>query len=122
MAISASTITASQTLEEFRLEYNKLQADVSSLKDSPTFASSISFEGATDDDYETTDIITEGKYFLYGQEVNDYHNLNQDMIYTVCVAAVQEIDRQQILDKIEINNLKTQYNDLLARVTALENN
>ena len=54
MAISASTITASQTLEEFRLEYNKLQADVSSLKDSPTFASSISFEGATDDDYETT--------------------------------------------------------------------
>ena len=54
MAISASTITASQTLEEFRLEYNKLQADVSTLKDSPTFASSISFEGATDDDYETT--------------------------------------------------------------------
>ena len=73
-------------------------------------------------DYETTDIITEGKYFLYGQEVDDYHNLNQDMIYTVCVAAVQEIDRQQILDKIEINNLKIQYNDLLARVTALENN
>ena len=44
------------------------------------------------------------------------------MIYTVCVAAVQEIDRQQILDKIEINNLKVQYNDLLARVSALENN
>ena len=54
MAISASTISASQSLEEFRIEYNKLQADVNSLQSNPTFGASISFEGATDDAFETT--------------------------------------------------------------------
>ena len=54
MAISASTISASQSLEEFRIEYNKLQADVNSLQSNPTFGASITFEGATDDAFETT--------------------------------------------------------------------
>ena len=31
MAITASQITSSQTLEEFRLEFNKLQSDVAIL-------------------------------------------------------------------------------------------
>ncbi len=54
MAISASTVTATQTLEEFRQEYNKLQNDVLILKDNPTYGTSIVFEGATADAYETT--------------------------------------------------------------------
>ena len=54
MAISASQITASQTLEEFRLEFNKLQTDVDSLQTSATFGTSITFEGATEDAFETT--------------------------------------------------------------------
>jgi len=54
MAISASQITASQTLEEFRLEFNKLQTDVDSLQTSATFGTSITFEGATEDEFETT--------------------------------------------------------------------
>ena len=54
MAISASTITASQTLEEFRLEFNKLQSDVNSLQTNATFVSTISFEGSTEDDFETS--------------------------------------------------------------------
>ena len=31
MAITASQITSSQTLEEFRLEFNKLQSDITIL-------------------------------------------------------------------------------------------
>ena len=54
MAITASQVTSSQTLEEFRLEYNKLQADVLIIKDNPTFSSSLVFEGDTADAYETT--------------------------------------------------------------------
>jgi len=54
MAIAASTISSTQTLEEFRLEYNKLRSDVSTLESSPTFGASITFEGATADAYETT--------------------------------------------------------------------
>ena len=54
MAITASTISSTQTLEEFRLEFNKLRSDVSTLESSPTFGASITFEGATADAYETT--------------------------------------------------------------------
>ena len=53
MAITASTISSVQTLEEFRLEYNKLRSDVSTLSN-PTFGASLTFEGATADAYETT--------------------------------------------------------------------
>ena len=53
MAIAASTISSTQTLEEFRLEYNKLRSDVSTLSN-PTFGASLTFEGATADAYETT--------------------------------------------------------------------
>lgn len=59
MAISASQITASQTLEEFRLEYNKLQTDVNSLQTNATFVASIAFEGTTADDFETTLTVTD---------------------------------------------------------------
>ena len=54
MAITASQLTSTQTLEEFRLEFNKLQSDVTILKDNPTFASNLVFEGSTADAYETT--------------------------------------------------------------------
>jgi len=59
MAIQASTISSTQTLEEFRQEFNKLQSDVSTLESGPTFTSSIAFEGATADDYETTLTVTD---------------------------------------------------------------
>ena len=54
MAIAASTISSTQTLEEFRLEFNKLRSDVNTLESNPTYAASITFEGATADDFETT--------------------------------------------------------------------
>ena len=58
MAITASTISSTQTLEEFRLEYNKLRSDVSTLEN-PTYGASLTFEGATADAYETTLTVTD---------------------------------------------------------------
>ena len=59
MAISASQVTASQTLEEFRIQFNNLQSDVNSLQTNATFVSSIAFEGSTEDDFETTLTVTD---------------------------------------------------------------
>ena len=59
MAITASTVSVNQSVEEFRLEFNKLQSDVSTLESSPTFGASISFEGATADAFETTLIVVD---------------------------------------------------------------
>ena len=75
MAITAGQVTTSSTLEQFRVEFNKLQTDVSGIEAgslsftnisattisvaelsvTSTFsADTIIFEGATDDDNETT--------------------------------------------------------------------
>ena len=59
MAINASQVTNTQSLEEFRLEFNKLQGDVEILKDNPTFTNQLVFEGVTADAFETTFTVTD---------------------------------------------------------------
>ena len=54
MAITASSITSSATLEEFRIQFNNLITDVSGIQDKNAFTTAITFEGATADAYETT--------------------------------------------------------------------
>ena len=54
MAITATTIGVDATLEQLRQEYNKLQSDVETLQASPTYGTSLIFEGDTVDAYETT--------------------------------------------------------------------
>ena len=73
--------------------------------------------------------ITGNQMFVYGQEVDNLHVLKKDAIWTITTSAVQEIDRQlQEIDrqlqeeKIKTYTLQTQYNDLLSRITSLENN
>ena len=58
MAITASQLTSSKTLEEFRQEFNKLVQDVNDIKDNTLFTSDIKFEGSSDDDFETTLTVT----------------------------------------------------------------
>jgi hypothetical protein len=59
MAISASTITPTNSLEDFRIEFNNLISDVTAVEVTNTFATSIIFEGATENIHETTLIVTD---------------------------------------------------------------
>jgi hypothetical protein len=63
-------------------------------------------------------VITESTLFVYGQYVNDLHILDQDTIYTVATAALQEVDRQQQADKVRIAELENQVSNLEAKVSA----
>jgi hypothetical protein len=70
---------------------------------------------------------SDGGYFLYGQEVDDFHNLDKNAIFTVVTAAVQDIDRKQVLDEAKIAALESQVASLQtqvasqdARIAALE--
>jgi hypothetical protein len=72
-------------------------------------------------------VITEPTMFVYGQYVYDLQILDQDTIYTVATAALQEVDRQQQADKARIAELEatvaTQQsliNDILERLKVLE--
>jgi len=49
----------------------------------------------------------ESEIFVYGREVNDFHTLNKDAIFTVNVAATQELDRQLQAAKVQIASLET---------------
>ena len=59
--------------------------------------------------------------FVYGTEVNDFHTIRKDAIWTTGISALQEVDRQLQAEKVKTATLETQVADLLARVTALEN-
>jgi hypothetical protein len=52
--------------------------------------------------------------FVYGIEVEDFHTLNKDAIFTVALAALQQVDR-------ELQETKQTVNDLVQRIQALEN-
>ena len=54
MSITASAITPDKSLEEFRVEFNKLIQDFEGVASGNTFTSTIIFEGATADAFETT--------------------------------------------------------------------
>ena len=60
--------------------------------------------------------------YIHGEHIHDFHHLNKDAIWAVSTAALQEVDRQLQVEKTKVSTLETQVADLLARVTALENN
>ena len=59
MALTSSAIVTTNTLEEFRLEFNKLRVDVTALDTADTYVTNIVFEGSTTDDYQTTLAVTD---------------------------------------------------------------
>ena len=59
MAIAASSVTPTNSLEDFRIEFNNLVSDVSGITATNKFDTAIIFEGATADAYETTLTVTD---------------------------------------------------------------
>jgi hypothetical protein len=43
---------------------------------------------------DITKDVSGNKIFLYGKEVNDFHTLNKDYLFTINFAATQELDRE----------------------------
>ena len=59
MAITASAVTPDKSLEEFRIEFNKLVQDFDGVASGNSFVQSIVFEGATADAFETALLVTD---------------------------------------------------------------
>jgi hypothetical protein len=64
--------------------------------------------------------LSSGEYFLYGQEIDDFHVLDKNAIFTVVTAAVQDIDRKQVLDEAKIAALENKNAELEAQVASLQ--
>jgi len=82
------------------------------------------------DDYTFTveENITQQQIFVYGREVDDFHTLNKDAIFTVATAALQEVDKelQETVKELQSEKnlrqlLETKLLDLETRFLNLEN-
>ena len=60
------------------------------------------------------------KVFVYGQYVDDFHILKKDAIFTVAVAALQEVDRRQVDDNERILELENENNTLKVEINTLK--
>ena len=58
--------------------------------------------------------------FVWGKQVDDYLVLDKQKIYSLHHSAIQEIDRQQLADKVEIAALKTELALEKSKVASLE--
>lgn len=58
--------------------------------------------------------------FVYGQIVDDFHALKKDAIFTISVAALQEVDRRQTTDNERILELENENSLQEERITTLE--
>jgi len=56
--------------------------------------------------HDTECLSNTEKIFVYGKEVNDYHVLKKDTIYTMGISAILELDSQVELLKIENKSVK----------------
>ena len=63
-----------------------------------------------------TRLETEDEYFLYGQEVDNFHNLDKTAIYTVVTAAVQDMDRIQQAQAGEIQAQQETQSQMTAKI------
>ena len=64
--------------------------------------------------------IIENQVFVYGQYVDDFHVLKKDAIFTVAVAALQEVDRRQVADNERITELEAENEALQSEVNLLK--
>jgi microcystin-dependent protein len=65
------------------------------------------------EDSLTEDDLKDGSVFVYGYEVDDFHTLNKDYLFTINFAATQELDRK-------VQTLEQEKQELINKVTAFE--
>jgi hypothetical protein len=69
---------------------------------------------------DLSEIKHENKVFVYGIEVEDFHTLNKDAIFTIATAALQEVDRELQATKTDLETEKAKTNALETRILQLE--
>jgi len=65
-------------------------------------------------------IKSETRVWVFGEEVNDFHHLDKNAIFTIATAALQEVDRQQQADKARIVELETQLQSEKSKIATME--
>jgi hypothetical protein len=70
---------------------------------------------------ELDNIYTDASIFVYGSEVEDFHTLDNNYIFTLNVCATQELNRRIEAQNAIIQSHKESINELKAKVSFLLN-
>jgi hypothetical protein len=65
-------------------------------------------------DAVTTAKILSADYFVYGQEIEDYHYMNNDAVFSTLVSAFQALDKKCNQQEILLNAIISKYGLTLA--------
>ena len=84
---------------------DEVQKEISSMENDPK---SFIFEEQWED------------VFLYGKEIDDFHTLNKQALFSLNFSATQQIDKNQIILQQKVATLEGQNANLLVRLEALE--
>ena len=124
---SLTNVTWTEVNEEDTIKY-KLSSNLTNVN-------GIKYRFYVSDDYNTNeeDLLVEGnidntfsfdkkwdRIFCYGKQVDDFHTLEKEKIFTLYHSAIQEIDKQQTQDKQTINNLQSEVTNLKTEVNTLK--
>ena len=98
----------------------KLMLKVNGDKEKDVTIKDILPNGVTLEETLSEGDIVEGKIFVYGQYVDDFHVLKKDAIFTVAVAALQEVDRRQTTDNERILELEGDLTEAQETIATLQ--
>lgn len=110
---SSSLVTGDiLTLDVSKLEYDsegQVFPRLKLIRDKEFFVHILSVE---ENGVRIDQTLSDTQVFVYGQEVNNFHTLNKDAIWTVSAAALQEVDRQLQAEKEKTRLLQIQVAEL----------
>ena len=61
------------------------------------------------------------KVFVYGQEVNDFRLLNNDLIFTITTASLKKFDKDLEITKDEMQTMKDEIKSMKENIKDLKN-
>ena len=64
--------------------------------------------------------INEDEVFVYGQEVDDFHELDKNVIWTLASAALQQVDINLQKEIINVSNIKNEVNEKIITINILQ--
>ena len=68
------------------------------------------------DEYKDDDFLIDSVIFIYGQEINDFNNLDKNAIFTITTAALKQVDAELQNTKKIVEQQKTQIETLESQI------
>jgi hypothetical protein len=113
--VSNTTLTFDSSIEVLNNSLTKLKLyDIDNKEILTSVTSILSDSQLIISDILATNRLLDGKIFVYGHEVSDFHQLDKNAVFSVAVGALQELDRKNTELQSTVTTLQTELSDLKA--------